>query len=269
MAPLIPTDRGFTADVIATRTPRGRRRSLGSVTILAAVVASLVLGVMLIPGTDEEASTETNRSQQSVTQVDYLWKVYVLNQTARSEATNGTTFSFRTDDLPMEFGTILFGDFWTDAGGRGTYYGGCGILVEATGASETITLREIDGKFISSVQYNGQDPVVFSGERRSVSYPTVTTSYYGTDRIVQDWRNGTWSPDQGILVEHPADLTMVDSEFYLMLFEPEDEFAIPEFQDLPFVLAVLLGVLTIVCRRIRGRTRRLPGLAPPCLMSQP
>jgi len=255
MPPLVPNDNGFTADMRVTLDPPKRRWRHGPVMALAVIVASLVLGITLSPTTDDEAVTETNNSQQSVVQVNYQWKVYVLNQTERSEATNGTTFSFNNDDLPQEFGTILFGDFRTDTYGQGTYYGGCGILVEASGASETITLREIDGKFVSSVQYNGQDPVVFSGERRSVSYPNLTTSYYGTDLIVQDWRNGTWSPDQGILVEHPVDVTMVGSEFYLMLFEPESDIEIPEFQDLPLVLALTLGVMAIVSRRNRGEPR--------------
>jgi hypothetical protein len=232
-----------------------RRCRLGSAMTIALIVVFLVLGITLIPNLEQEAVSEANNSQQSVVQINYQWKVYVLNQTDRSEAANGTTFSFDNDDLPQEFSTILFGDFRADPYGQGTYYGGCGILVEASGASQTITLREIDGKFVSSVLYNGQDPVVFSGERRSVSYPNMTTSYYGTDLIVQDWRNGTWSPDRGILVEHPVDVTMVESEFYLMLFEPEGDLDIPEFYDLPLVLALTLGVMTIVSRRNRGEPR--------------
>jgi hypothetical protein len=255
MPPLAPKNSGFTADLRATPNPLKRHARRGPFMAIAVIVASLVLGVTLIPNLEKEAVTETNNSQQSVVQINYLWKVYVLNQTGRSDAANGTTFSFNNDDLPQEFSTILFGDFRADTDGEGTYYGGCGILVKASGASETITLREIDGKFVSSVQYNGQDPVVFSGERRSVSYPNVTTSYFGTDLIVQDWRRGTWSPNQGILVEHPVNVTMVESEFYLMLFEPEGDLEIPEFNDLPLVLALTLGVLTITSRKNRKDSR--------------
>lgn len=255
MAPLIPNDRGFTADLRVMRIPCEPRNRHGRVVALAVFVISLVLGAIVLPTSEDGASTETNNSQQSVAPVDYQWRVYVLNQTGRFEADNGTTFSYRTEDLPQEFSTILFGDFRADLDGQGTYYGGCGILLEASGSSATFVLREIDGKFICSVPYTGQDPFVFSGERRSVSYPSVTTSYYGTDQIAQDWRNGTWSPDQGILVEHPDEVSLDRSEFYLMLFEPGGGLDIPEFRDLSLVLAFTLGAVAIVSRRNRREPR--------------
>jgi hypothetical protein len=223
--------------------------------VFAVIIASLALGSMMLPTAEEEAATEASNSPQSVVPVEYRWRVYVLNQTDMSDTSNGTAFSFRTEDLPHEFGSILFGDFRADQGGQGTYYGGCGILVEASGTSASIVLRETDGKFISSVPYNGQDPVVFSGERRSVSYPSVTTSYYGTDLIIQDWRNGTWTPDQGILVEHPEEVTMVASEFCLMLFEPEGNLVISEFSDFTTVIVLAFGALTIVTRRALSKPR--------------
>jgi len=253
MAPLIPRDIGFTAELRANAVPhsmrRGRRRAIAFV----AIIASLSLGLILVPSAEEESGSETSNSSQSVVPVEYKWKVYVLNQTSMYDASNGTVFSFRTEDLPHEFGSILFGDFRADLEGEGTYYGGCGILVEASGSCASIILRETDGKFISSVPYNGQDPVVFSGERRSVSYPSVTTSCYGTDLIIQDWRNGTWAPDEGILVEHPEEVTMVASEFCLMLFEPEGDIEIPEFGDFATVIVLAVGTLTIVTRRALGR----------------
>jgi hypothetical protein len=255
MAPLTPRDIGFTAELRVNAVLRSTRRRRSRAIAFAVVIASIALGLMLLPGAEEEAASETSNSQQSVVPVEYKWRVYVLNQTSMSDSSNGTTFSFRTEDLPQDFGSILFGDFRSDQSGEGTYYGGCGILVEASGTSASIVLRETDGKFISSVAYNGQDPVVFSGERRSVSYPSVTTSYYGTDLIIQDWRNGTWAPDEGILVEHPEDVTMVASEFCLMLFEPEGDIEIPEFGDFTTVIVLAVGALTILTRRSLGKTK--------------
>lgn len=249
MAPLTPPTRGFVADIRAARQSVPRNTKQRHIVAAVALLLSSVLLLQLVPDRRDNEASQAVTSQPAVISNEYIWRVYELNQTARTDNSTGTMFTFRTEDLPYDFRSIQFGDFRADAGHTGKYYGGCGILVNASGTNATIALRESSGSLISTVPYNGQDLIVFSGERISVSYPSASTRYYGTDRMIQDWRNGTWSPNDGIVVEHPGNVTLSGSEFCLMVFEPDGDIEIPEFQGFPFVIACILAVLVIFRRR--------------------
>lgn len=212
--------------------------------------------VLLIQSLPENRSTESTKSIPSAAANPYQWRVYMLNQSTVLAQGAGTSFSFRAEDLPFNFGSISFGDFRSDADHRATYYGGCGILVNASGVAALLVLRESSGKFISSVNYIGQNLIVFSGETKSVSYPTESTSYSGTDKLIEDWRNGTWSPNDGIVIEHPKSVSVTESVFCFMVFEPSGEILIPEFQNTPVMLfllvTVIVGARSLIRRRQSG-----------------
>lgn len=163
--------------------------------------------------------------------------------------THETSFLFNMDDLPFAFESIAFGDFRTDAEHLATYYGGCGILVDAGGETGTVVLKEGTGKLVASVQYLGQDLIVFSGERRSASYPVASTSYYGTDKMIEDWRNGTWSPSIGVVLEHAQNVSLYSATFCLMVFEP-GPVLVPELNNLLIVVVFTPLIVFLVRRRM-------------------
>jgi hypothetical protein len=243
MPPLVARTEGFIADIrtrkVCPRPSHGHRYLLTGFAI--ALVLLLALQLLLSHGGSSNRMTSPE-FQPAAASSNYSWRVYYLNETSRMQQANGTSFSFRTDDLPFDFSSIEFGDFRNDLQHISTYYGGCGILVNASGSSAVILLMEADGKLVTTVQYYGQDPIVFSGERKSVSYPNETTSYFGTDKIAQDWRNGTWSPDQGILVGHPMNVSLASSRFCLMVFEPAGSSEIPEFGLVPVIITCCIIV---------------------------
>ncbi len=253
MAPLIPRSEGLIADVrsrSALARPMRRHRH-----VFAALIVLLAVGFLLpwmIMQSDKTEQKNTVGSEPASISSNYTWKVYYLNQTSKVSQTNGTSFAFNTADLPFIFGSVVFGDFRDDPTHSCIYYGGCGILVDANGSSASVSLSEASGKSVSSVPYLGQSMIVFSGERRSVSYPNDSTSYFGTDQIALDWKNGTWSPSQGILVSHPSNVSLSSSVFCLMVFEPAGSTEIPEFGALPLPVVCSLLVTLALARGGRG-----------------
>jgi hypothetical protein len=146
---------------------------------------------------------------------------------------------------------VLFGDFRNDDSFVATYYGGSGILLDAEGSNGRICLRECGGKIAASIDYAGQALVVFGGETVYMSYPGMVT-FDGVDMMIQDWRSGNWSPSDGILMEHPANITLSYARFFVMLFVPAYNPTIPEF-DLP-VTALLACLALISAVRVRRKT---------------
>jgi hypothetical protein len=249
MAPLTARTEGLVADIFSERAAARPRRRHGHIVAFMAVL--LAVGILVpwsIVRTDKSTETGAVGSMPASISSDYAWKVYYLNQTSRVSQTNGTIFAFDMADLPFTFSSVIFGDFRGDISHSSTYYGGCGILVDASGSIASVTLAEAGGRTVSSVSYIGQSMIVFSGERRSVSYPNESTSYYGTDQIALDWKNGTWSPSQGVFVSHPSNVSLESSVFCLMVFEPVGTTEIPEFGWLPAVVVCSL-LLPIVIRR--------------------
>jgi hypothetical protein len=117
------------------------------------------------------------------------------------------------------------------------------MLVNASGCNATITLRESNGRYVSCVDYHGQSQVVFNGKAESVTYPSNRTTYVGTDQMIQDWRNGTWTPSDGALVVHPSNVTLTEARFYLMTLEPNGQTDIPEYELMPAIGGAVLVIL--------------------------
>jgi hypothetical protein len=250
MQSLVPSSRGFVADVRTARAVVVKRRATArrGITVLV-VMTTFVLAAGLLARGESRGPSESTLSQPAGSQNDYSWRVYMLNQSEMTHGTNRTTFLFNIGDLPFAFESILFGDFREDTCHQAIYYGGCGILVNASGGNGTVVLKEGAGKLVASVQYKGQDLIVFSGERISVSYPVASTSYYGTDKIAEDWRNGTWHPGDGVLLDHPDNITVASATFCLMVFEPDGAVLVPEFDFISVTAVCMLAIFLIGARR--------------------
>lgn len=245
------SDRGFTADVQprVITVKRGKRGC--KVPVLLAFGVSIAIMLAVLPSLGKTDTLDGSSSSDTSEGLRYDFRVHALNLTSMVRAAGGTIFKFRTADLPFDFSTVCFGDHRSDPTFSRTYYGGSGILVDAAGTSAVMTLKESTGRFISCVSYSGQAQVVFNGRVESVTYPTNTTTYHGTDQIVQDWRNGTWDPQDGVLVEHPSNIILSGAKFYLMTLEPSGITDIPEFDLVPMVGAV--AAISLLSLWIRGR----------------
>ncbi|MBU1915397.1 MAG: hypothetical protein KJ563_09415, partial [Candidatus Thermoplasmatota archaeon] len=216
--------------------------------VCAGILIAFVLAVLFIPRDLTIGSVDSKDTQSVPTNNSYEFRVYALNQTSIEISENGTYFSFDIGDLPFDLGSLQFGDFRTDTNYSLRYYGGSGILVSARGENATIAIRESTGRLISEVQYHGQGLIVLSGETKYCSYPSGVT-WNGTDAMVQDWRAGTWAPDDGILIEHPKNVTLSDAKFYVMVFEPAGNTLIPEYEVVPVIALTLLLVAFLRYRK--------------------
>jgi len=241
MGALISPDHGFIGDARQPRFEK-RHKPIGRGLMVGAVILfAFVLAVLFVPRNLTVGSVNNKDIQSAPTNNRYEFRVYALNQTSIKISENGTYFSFNIGDLPFGLGSLQFGDFRTDTNYSLSYYGGSGILVNARGENATISIRESTGKLISEVRYHGQGLVVLSGETKYCSYPSGVT-WNGTDAMVQDWRAGTWAPDDGILIEHPKNVTLSDAKFYVMVFEPAGNILIPEYEVAPVIALTLLLV---------------------------
>jgi len=215
--------------------------------ILSALGTSFVLVLALLPSLGKTDTVDTSNSASTSQILSYDFKIYGLNCTSQKHAQNGTLFKFATTDLPFDFSALSFGDYRSDTTFSHKYYGGSGILVNATGANATMVLRESSGRFVSRIDYHGQAQVVFNGKVESVTYPANVTTYEGTEQIIQDWRNTTWTPNDGVIVEHPSNVTLTSAKFYVMTLEPSAITEIPEFELLPIVGGIV--ALFVIARR--------------------
>jgi hypothetical protein len=68
-----------------------------------------------------------------------------------------------------------------------------------------------------------------------------------------DWKDGSWIPEIGILIEHPANVTITKATIDLMVFEPTSNTEIPEFT--PLHASMLAAVLILLIRK--GMTKRM------------
>ena len=250
MGALISPDHGFIADARQPRLEK-RHKSIGrGLVISAGILLAFVLAVLFVSRDLTIGSADSKDIQSAPSDNSYEFRVYALNKTSIKVSENGTYFSFNVGDLPFDLGSLRFGDFRTDTNYSLSYYGGSGILVSARGENATMTIRESTGRLISEVRYHGQGLIVLSGETKYCSYPSGVT-WNGTDAMVQDWRAGTWTPDDGILIEHPRNVTLSDAKFYVMVFEPAGSTLIPEYEVVPVIALTLLLVVFL-----RGRTAR-------------
>ncbi len=248
---LTSTDRGFVADTRYSRPNKFTKRRSNKAAILITLGAISMIAIFALAPLGHGSSGVRDSSAGTTAKDPYEFRVYSMNTTTMARLDAGTAFVFTESDLPFVFSSLLFGDFRADTNHSHLYYAGSGMLVSATGASATVRLSEGNGKVISSADYRGQDQIVFNGEVKSVTYPQTTTTYSGTDLMIQDWRTGAWSPENGILVEHPANVTLQSASFYIMTIEPRGTLEIPELPPVMIgaTMALMIMIFTITHRR--------------------
>jgi hypothetical protein len=247
VAPFTSPSRGFVADLLMPRVRRaGRHKNRATIAVsilgLAFLLASLLHS---IPGKASETSTE---SPAPIPANDtYAFRVYPLNHTSTKTVGNGTAFLFDVAQLPINFSVVKFGDYKTDASYNSIYFAGSGILLNSSGTNAWIILREGNGKLVSNVFYHGQSTVVFNGQTTTYANCGRPAIYNGIDIMVQDWRKGNWTPNDGIIVEHPNNVTISGARFYLAVYQPAVSAHMPEFELLPAVACIF--VVVILARR--------------------
>ncbi len=174
------------------------------------------------------------------------FRVYSMSELSRTEEANKTTIRFTSSALPFDFRSLVFRDYTVNTVIGATYYAGSGMILNASGQNGNVALREQDGIMIQTIEYQGQSSIVFNGETVYTSTTKATTLYEGTDLLVQDWLKGTWSPEKGVVLERPTGMTIKDSEFYLMVFQPPA--TVPEFGALPAVAVLMMAVAILLSR---------------------
>lgn len=259
MGALIPSDRGFIADARQTRLEKRHRPVGRGLIVCACILFAFVLAVLFVPRDLTIGPVDSKDVKGVPTNNSYQFRVYALNQTSIQTSENGTRFSFCVGDLPFGLCSLQFGDFRKDTNYSLRYYGGSGILVSACGENATMAIRESTGRLISKVQYHGQGLIVLSGETQYCSYPSGVT-WNGTDAMVQDWRTGSWTPDDGILIEHPKNVTLSNAKFYVMVFDPAGNVLVPEYEVVPVIAMTLLLVAFLRDRRVGQEPKDITNL---------
>ena len=135
-----------------------------------------------------------------------------------------------------------------------TYYAGSGVLLNSSGTKAWIALAEGNGKLVSRVFYRGQTMVVLNGQTTTYINSSRPAAYNGTDLMVQDWRNGNWTPNDGIIIEHPKNVTISGARFYLAVYQPGVSAQMPEF-DLLLPVMGFVAIAFVLIRR-RGKSSR-------------
>ena len=253
MGALGPTG-SFVADVrespVRAAAPVKQRQPRRFVSSLLALglISLLVSTAYFAQGNIATEKVETSPDPDSTNKIGPGFKVYGLRELSRTEGTNQTSISFTTRTLPFDFNSLVFGDYASNPKIGATYYAGSGMILNVSGPSGNVTLKDMSGRVIRSVCCQGQASIVFNGETVYTSTPKATTTYEGTDILVQDWLKGTWSPEEGVVLERPTGMTIDNSEFYLMVFQPPA--AVPEFGVFP-AAAVMIVIVCVVLARFR------------------
>lgn len=245
---------GFVADLLVGR-PRVVRQTkpwkksmafatviaIGSICLLA-LRTEIPRNAETGPGSGEATSEPYNSS--------YELKTYALNLTLMSPSQLNTSLVFDESQLPFLFETLIFGDFREDSVPSCRYFGGISLLVKAVGASANITFRESNGRLIQEIRYQGQPLIVLSGWEQ-VSWDSdgsvIERTWGSMQTAAYDWKEGAWTPSNGIVVEHPIDFIIKGAQLCIMVFEPAPASAIPEFGFMPVCLVVT--TLMILIRR--------------------
>ena len=173
----------------------------------------------------------------------YRFRIYALNQTERRVDENGTFFAFNEEDFPYRTGMVRFGDYRNDAQFSYVYLSGSGILMTAVGGRCTVSVRGAGGSPIIEFDYMGQDLVALAGEE-CYSSCNERLTHSGTNILVSDWLTGAWTPRQGIVVDHPGNISFGNATLYVMVFEPAGATAIPEFDS--FEMLVVVNVFVVL-----------------------
>jgi len=249
---------GLTANLYLPRPAIGtqRRRTKGLTTIAAVLGFIAVFLLHMVPDApgDDAASTQETIAEQGSN--SYEFAVYMLNHTVMIQTGNGTLFGFDSTQLPFDFSELVFGEFRGDTEFRNRYYAALSLLARAEGPDATITFLEADGKLLEQIDYQGQSLIVLNGWE-SISKDgkgKVIDHTWGSMQIAAyDWEEGLWSPEEGIEVEHPSEMTVTSASLCLMVYEPGDTTEIPEY--CPGLICVALAILVLVVRKHRSSKR--------------
>lgn len=251
-----PEEHGIVADTYLhrphERTSTRRTKRLTVLWVVLGFASVLLLQIAAdVPGEDAATAQETGTEQPDDS---YEFAVYTLNHTSRVSTENGTAFTFDSGQLPFDFREVIFGEFRGDTEFSCRYYAGMSMLAQAEGQNASIRFVEANGKTIEDIAYQGQTLVVLNGWE-SVSRDSkgrIIDHSWGSMQIAAyDWRDGLWSPEQGIVAEHPANVTASSAALCLMVYEPGKGTEIPELRPAAACLA-----LAIVVMLARGRRRQ-------------
>ena len=246
MAPFTSPSRGLIADLHPQRSEGLSRHKKSRAAVAISILGLAFLFVSLlhpIPGRAGETSTDS--AAPAPANNSYVFKVYALNHTSTRAVSNGTALFFDIAQLPVNFSGVRFGDHRMDSQYSASYYAGSGILLNSSGTNAWIALAESSGKLVSRIFYRGQTMVAFNGQTTTYVNSSRPVAYDGTDMMVQDWRNGNWTPNDGIIIEHPKNVTISGARFYLAVYLPGVDAQMPEFDLLPAVVSVFAVVLLV------------------------
>jgi hypothetical protein len=245
VTPFTSPSRGFTADLHPQQSRRCSRRKNRAVVAISILGLAFLLASLLHPIPSKASETSTDSAAPPPANNSYVFKVYALNYTSTRAVSNGTALFFDISQLPVNFSSVQFGDYRMDSQYRATYYAGSGVLLNSSGTNAWISLTEGNGKLVSRVFYRGQTTVALNGQTTTYINSNRPAAYDGTDLMVQDWRNGSWTPNDGIVIEHPKNVTISGARFYLAVYQPSVNAQVPEFDLLRGVACVFLVVVLV------------------------
>ena len=227
-----------------------RKKNHFALVFISSLAVAFILLSLFIQSRGEEESVNGDKS--SITPLDngYEMKVYALNDTMRSPLSFGTLFTFDAHELPFEFGSLRFGDPREDTEYSSRYYAGMGFLANASGSNASLIFWEGNGNLIQEVAYQGQSLIALGGWESNSTDNTgsVMNQSWGSMAIpAHDWKDGSWVPEDGILIEHPANVTISKATIDLIVFEPTSNTDIPEFT--PLHVSILAAFLILLARR--------------------
>lgn len=248
-------ERGLTADLHLRRRATESRQSRHMIFCLF-VAVFVFMAILLCNLAYEKFSEEglnTKGSYEVQGKESYEFAVYTLNHTKRTSTGMKTVFSFETEALPFDFKELRFGDFRCDTMLCSRYYGGMSLLARAEGPTGYITFSEMKGELIENIFYEGQSLIVLNSWEiiSKDSCGGIMDNRWGSMQIAAyDWRNGVWSPEDGFVVEHPANVTIHSATICLIVYELASKNVIPEFDPLWVCIGLVGGI--VIGRRIRG-----------------
>lgn len=255
MVPSISSSKGLTADLRVFRGEKSSGHKSRVAIAISILCLAFLLASILHPISERVGETSTDSIAPSPANNSYMFKVFGLNHTSTRAVDNGTTLFFDTAQLPVNFSGVQFGDYRMDSQYSATYYAGSGVLLNSSGTNAWIALAEGNGKIVSRVFYRGQAIVALNGQTTTYINSSRPAAYNGTDLMVQDWRNGNWSPNDGIIIEHPKNVTISGARFYLAVYQPGVSAQLPEFQSVlvPIVGFAMIAVVVIGKNRKCGK----------------
>jgi len=252
VVPSISSSKGFTADLRVFRATKSSGHKRGAAVAISLLGLAFILASLLHPIPGKSSETSIDSSAPPPANNSYVFKVYALNHTSTRAVSNGTALLFDIAQLPVNFTSVRFGDYRMDTQYSATYYAGSGVLLNSNGSNAWIALAEGNGKLVSRVFYRGQTMVALNGQ--TTTYSNRPATYDGTDLMVQDWRNGNWTPNNGIIIEHPKNVTISGARFYLAVYQPAISAQMPEFRLIMPVVGFVAIALVIIRRK--GKSSR-------------